>query len=194
VPIAGRAVGGRHAPVGGADLRRVSPGALARPDGSRPGRIPAPADDRIPQRPLRAVLAGRALAGIHLRPSTAGRGRAGASEGSRRSGGQGSGPRAAGRWAGRGEACLGSAAWGRGVRVVAGREAPGRRVDVSRRDLRGGRSTTRQVTQAARARGTGLGLPLHRPSRLHAQRAGLPVRPGPPPLAGRRRDRSRDPS
>ena len=37
-------------------------------------------------------------------------------------------------------------------------------------------------------------LPVHRPARVHAQRHGLHLRPGRPPLAGRRRDRRGEPA
>ena len=39
----------------------------------------------------------------------------------------------------------------------------------------------------------GVRLSVHRPARLHVQRQGLHLRPGRPPLARRRRDRSREP-
>ena len=185
-------MGGRHAAERRPDVRRLPPSRVARPD--RPGRRrPAsPADDRHTQRPPSPVLARRPLARVHLGSAAAGRAGTGAAQGGQGSRGQGPGPCAAARRAGRSAPADRPAARRGGLRMVARQPAAGGRIDVPRRDPRRGRASARDGTQAAARRAARIGLSLHRPSQLHAQRPGLPVRPRPPPLAGRRRDGRRD--
>ena len=69
--------------------------------------------------------------------------------------------------------------------MVPGRASPGGGLDLACRDLRRRCPTARHEAQAQARRAARLRLPLHRPAQLHAQRPGVPVRPDPPPVAGR---------
>ena len=117
-----------------------------------------------------------------------------ASEGSPREAPRGRepGPPAAARRR-RGTAAHRPAARCRRLRVVAGRDAARRRERVPRRDAGRGRPAPRHRTAAGAGDAAALGLPLHRPARLHAQRCRVHLRQGAASLAGRRRDRRGQP-
>ncbi len=77
--------------------------------------------------------------------------------------------------------------------MVARRDPARGRDGVRRRDARRGRSASRHRAAPGARHAAALRLPVHRPSRLHAQRSRVHVRQGAAPLAGRRRDRRGQP-
>ena len=186
-------MGGRHAPDGRPDIRRLPPGALARPDRPGRGRRAATADDRRAQRPSPALLARRPLARVHLGSAAAGRGGAGAAERDQGSRGQGPGPPAAARRSRRG--------------APVDRPAARRRGASSGRPMAAAWSSSRRRMAAtheedARRRGTRTQAEgrASRPPPTTASSTGsatCSTGPGfqydqhPPPVAGRRRRRAR---
>ena len=183
-------MGGHRGPDRRTDLRRLPPGALAGPDRPGRGRRSTTVDARRRQGPVAPLLARRPHPRVHLGSPDPRRGRAGPAErqGSR---GQGPGPPAAAGRPWRGPAVDRPAAGRRGGRVVARWSPAGRRLDVARGDLRCRCPPARHEDQAEARRAARLRLSIHRPARVHAQRAGVPVRQDPPPLAGRRGRRAR---
>ena len=183
---------GRHAAERRPDVRRLPTSRVARPD--RPGcRRPAsPADHRRSQRPPSAVLARRSFARVHLGSAAAVRAGARTAQGGQGSRGQRPGPRAAARRTRRSTPADRPASRRGGLRMVTRQPVAGGRIDVPRPDPRRGRAPARNGTQAATRRAARIGLSLHRPAELHAERPGFPVRPHPPPVAGRGRDGRRD--
>ena len=182
-----------HAPDRRARLRRLPARALARPDRRRRRRArAAPADARRPARPPRPVLA--RTAGRSRSCRTAGRSSRRSPDASRKDvkdredTGQVhllplDGPGEARRLTDlpRG---VSDFEWSPdGTRLVV-------TIDVARGDrTRRTRGAAAQAVEAGTRRAARLRLPVHRPARLHAQRRRVPVRPGRPPVARRRRDR-----
>ena len=169
--------------------RRLPPRGLAR--AARCGRRrAAPADDRCPQRRQRPLVAGRPDDRVPLGPAPPDRGGAGRArqEGPR---GRHAGPPALARRR-RGAAADRPAARRRRLRVVAGRVEARRHHDVAPGEPQGRPKGARPRPEARAHRPARVGLSLHRPARLHAQRARLHLRLGLAPLDRGCRDRGGD--
>ena len=156
--VPGRPLGGRDPAVRGALVRWLPDVAVDRPD-RRVGAA-APADARPAQGPQPALLARWHVAGLPLGSPAADRGGAGPHDRQERPRGPRAGPRPADRWTGRGAPGHRPAARCPFLRVVARRDAAGRRVELGRgtadedRQRRGKRARRRRGPRHRRTTGS----------------------------------------